>query len=228
MRNARPAGFSLFEILIAVAIVAILAVAVGIPVAKNLNQGKVARAQSDAKVIGNAILDFYKDVGQWPAQTDLDSNPEAFRLVGNYELGSGNEGISRGTDLATGSNTWASYGTPTTLTEQLIRNQSGNIHPLYNLSDKPHVSPGWNGPYIDQIPLDPWGRPYVVNIGYALPAVSGTITQENEYHNVMVLSAGKDGVFNTTFDARVYNEKADGDDVGFVILGARKFKRNQD
>ncbi len=228
MKSTRPAGFSLFEVLIAVAIVAILAVAVGIPVARNLNQGKVARAQSDAQVVGQAILNFYKDVGQWPAQTDLDSNPEAFRLVGNYELGGGNEGISRGTEKALGSNTWASFGATTTLTEQLIRNRSGNIDPLYKLSEKPHVDPGWNGPYMDKIPLDPWGRPFVINIGYALPSVAGSVTSENEYHNVMVLSAGKDGQFDTTFDTRAYNEKPEGDDIGFVILGARKFKRNQD
>ncbi len=225
MRNAHKAGFSLFEVLIAVAIVAILAVAVGVPVAKNLNQGKVARAQSDAGVIGNAILDFYKDVGQWPAQTDLDPNPEAFRLVGNYELGGGNAGISTGTDLAAGSHTWNSFGNTATLTEQLIRNRSGNIYPLYKESTKPHTDPGWNGPYLDKIPLDPWGRPFVVSIGYALPSISGTVTSENEYHNVLVLSSGKDGIFNTSFDSRVYNEKPDGDDIGFVVLGARKFQQ---
>ena len=228
MKNARKAGFSLFEVLIAVAIVAILSVAVGIPVAKNLNQGKISRAQSDAQVIGNSILDFYKDVGQWPAQTDLDASPEAFRLVGNYELGRGNEGIARGTDQALGSNTWASYGTTTTLTEQLIRNRSGNTYPLYKESEKPHTDPSWNGPYLDKIPLDPWGRPFVVNIGFALPSISGSVTSENEYHNVMVVSAGKNGLFETTFDSRAYNEKVDGDDIGFVILGARKFKHNEE
>lgn len=223
MRNVRRAGFSLFEILIAVAIVAVLAVAVGIPVAKNLNQGKTARAQSDARVIGNAILDFYKDVGQWPAQTDLDTKPEAFRLVGNYELGGGNAGIAAGTNAIAGSNTWSNFGISTTLTEQLIRNRVNNIHPLYKESNNPQASTGWNGPYMNQIPLDPWGRPFIVNIGYALPTVSGTVTASNEYHNVMVLSAGKDGLFSTTFDARSYNEKTGGDDIGFVILGASKF-----
>lgn len=224
MRNSRRAGFSLFEILIAVSIVAILAVAVGIPVAKSLNQGKISRAQSDTQVISNAILDFYKDVGQWPAQTDLDSNPEAFRLVGNYDIGGGDAGIASGTDLAAGSNTWASFGNTTTLTEQLIRNRSGNTYPLYKESQTPHVQPGWNGPYLDQVPLDPWGRPYVVSIGFALPTVSGTVTANNDYHNVLVLSAGKDGVFNTTLELSTYNEKPGGDDIGFVLLGARKYK----
>jgi prepilin-type N-terminal cleavage/methylation domain-containing protein len=224
MRNARRDGFSLFEVLIAVAIVAVLSVAVGIPVAKNLNQGKISRAQSDAQVIGNAVLDFYKDVGQWPAQTDLDANPEAFRLVGNFDLGTGNAGIPEGTDKAAGSHKWSSFGTTTTLTEQLIRNQSGEISTLYKTSEKPHEMPGWNGPYLDRIPIDPWGRPYMINIGFALPSVEGTITADNDYHTVMVLSAGKDGLYNTTFDAKTYNESPGGDDIGFVILGPRKFK----
>jgi prepilin-type N-terminal cleavage/methylation domain-containing protein len=225
MRNAHRAGFTLFEVLIAVAIVAVLAVAVGIPVAKNLNQGKMARAQSDARVIGNAILNFYKDVGQWPAQTDKDPNPEAFRLVGNYDLGGGNNGITAGTDAAVGSHTWSSFGNASTLTEQLIRNRVNNIHPLYKESDKPHMEPGWNGPYLDEVPLDPWGNPFIVSIGFALPALAGTVTADNEYHNVLVLSAGKDGRFNTSFDSKIYNEKPEGDDIGFVILGASKFKR---
>lgn len=224
MKNTRQAGFSLFEVMIAVAIVAILAVAVGVPVARNLNQGKVARAQSDAQVIGNAILDFYKDVGQWPAQTDLDPNPEAFRLVGNYELGRGDKGIPSGTNTAVGSQAWKSFGSASTLTEQLIRNSVPGIHPLYKESSNPQVTPGWNGPYLDQIPLDPWGHPFLVNIGYALPTVSGTVTAENDYHTVMVLSAGRDGVFNTSFDAKAYNEKPGGDDIGFVIRGPRKFQ----
>ncbi len=223
MRNARRDGFTIFEVLIAVAIVAILSVAIGIPVTKNLNQGKVSRAQSDAQVIGNAILDFYKDVGQWPTQTDLDASPEAFRLVGNYSLGKGNKGIPGGTDKAAGSKTWSSFGTATTMTEQLIRNQTGQISALYKTSEKPHEIPGWNGPYLDRIPLDPWGRPYIVNIGNALPAVEGTVTADNEYHAVMVISAGKDGLYNTTFDAKSYNEQPSGDDIGFVIRGPQKF-----
>ncbi len=217
-------GFTLFEVLIAVAIVAILAVAVGIPVAKHLNQGKTARAASDAQVIANAILDFYKDVGEWPAQMDADANPEAFRLVGNFEHGGGDSGIAAGSSAVTGASAWATFGASSTLTEQLIRNRVGNVYPLYKESANPHQEPGWNGPYLDRVPLDPWGRPFVVNIGFALPVIDGTVTALNEYHNVLVLSAGKDGIFETTFDLSVYNEKPGGDDIGYVINGARKFQ----
>lgn len=224
MRNRDRNGFSLFEVVVAVAIVAILAVAVAIPVVKNLNQGKTARAASDAKIIGNAILDFYKDVGQWPAQTDTDPSPEAFRLVGNFEMGGGDAGIAMGNSKVAGGKAWASYGISSTLTEQLIRNRVGTVYPLYKTSENPHKNPGWNGPYLDEVPLDPWGRPYVVNIGFALPTVDGTVTAQNPYHNVMVMSAGKDGVFNTTFDLNAMNEKPGGDDIGFVVHGATKFR----
>ncbi|PIE76384.1 hypothetical protein CSA17_02485 [bacterium DOLJORAL78_65_58] len=174
MLNEGRKGFTLFEVLIAVAIVALLAVAVGIPVAKNLNQGKTARAASDAQVIGNAILNFYKDVGQWPTQMDADASPEAFRLVGNFEQGGGDSGIATGNGRALGANAWATFGSSTTLTEQLIRNRVGNVYPLYKESANPHQTPGWNGPYLDRVPLDPWGRPYVVeqpggdDIGYVV------------------------------------------------------------
>jgi len=224
MQNQGRKGFTLFEVLIAVAIVAILAVAVGIPVAKNLNQGKTARAASDAQVIANAILDFYKDVGQWPAQMDADASPEAFRLVGNFDQGGGDSGIAAGSSQAPGAGAWATFGSSSTLTEQLIRNRAGQVYPLYKESQNPHQVPGWNGPYLDRVPLDPWGRPYVVNIGFALPAVEGTVTALNDYHNVLVLSAGKDGVFETAFDLSAYNEQPGGDDIGYVVHGARKFQ----
>jgi len=225
MNRTRRAGFSLFEVTVAVAIVAILAVAIGLPVMKNLNKGKVARAQSDARVIGNALMEFYKDTGQWPVQMDKDANPEVWRLVGNYELGGGNKGIPGGMENVKGAKTWSSFGNSATLTEQLIRNRSGQIHPLYVESRNPQVKPGWDGPYLNEVPLDPWGHPYLVNIGYALPAVSGTVTASNDYHNVMVLSAGQDGVFETTMDVKSYNEEPGGDDIGYTILGARKFIR---
>ena len=27
------------------------------------------------------------------------------------------------------------------------------------------MSPGWNGPYLDSVPLDPWGNPFVMRLG---------------------------------------------------------------
>ncbi len=208
-------GFTLLEIIIAVAIVAIMAVAIAPPLIKNLNEGKAARAQSDAKVIGTAILSFYKDTGRWPLQNDDDSAYDLTRLVGNEDLGGGNEGIPAGASGISGSGNWDSWGQPGTLNAQLIANAAGSVDPLYIESKNPHIKPGWNGPYLDSVPLDPWGNPYVVNIRF----VNSTVT-DYKRHNVMVLSAGPDGLFQTPFHSNTFDESIGGDDIGYIIRGS--------
>jgi prepilin-type N-terminal cleavage/methylation domain-containing protein len=224
MRTPNLRGFSLFEVVIAVALVALLAVAVAPPIMRSLNQGRVSRAQSDARVIGNALLNFYKDVGQWPVQTDRDPEPEVDRLVGNAGLGGGNKGIAGGDSQVKGARTWDSFGEPSSISHHLIRNHHGNIKPLYTVSERPFEEPGWNGPYLDTVPLDPWGHPFVVNICFTHPARSGHWSAYNEYHNIMVVSAGPNGLFETPFDPNEYPEELGGDDVGFVVRGATRFR----
>lgn len=214
-RNLGSKGFTLLEIIIAVAIVAIMAVAIAPPLIKNMNEGKVARAQSDAKVIANAILNFHKDTGTWPLQSDGDSPPDVTRLAGNLSLGGGNAGIPGGASGVSGSGNWDSWGQASSLTEQLITNAVGSVDPLYPESKRPHIQPGWNGPYLDSVPLDPWGNPYVVNIRFVNSAVN-----DYERHNVMVLSAGPDGVFSTPFSNNAHDEELGGDDVGYVVRSA--------
>jgi prepilin-type N-terminal cleavage/methylation domain-containing protein len=210
-------GFTLFEVIIAVALVAIMAVAIAPPLIRNLNEGKVSRAQSDARVIGEAVMAFYKDVGDWPVQDDGDAGYELSRLVGNASLGGGNSGIPDG--INSRSRQWRSRGRVGTLSNQLINNvnENGSSDPLYSESRTPHVRPGWNGPYLDSIPLDPWGNPYVINILYAR-------NDNNAYvqHNVMVISAGPNEVFETSFHDSRANEQIEGDDIGYVMRGAEQ------
>jgi prepilin-type N-terminal cleavage/methylation domain-containing protein len=150
-------GFTLFEVIIAVALVAIMAIAIAPPLIKNLNEGKVARAQSDAQVIGNAVQAFYKDVGDWPLQYDADAAYDTARLVGNASLGGGNVGLPRGADAT--SDAWRTRGAAAVLDNLLIFNRGGAGNtPLYPVSANPHARPGWNGPYLDRVPLDPWGK----------------------------------------------------------------------
>ncbi len=211
-RSTRNDGFTLFEVIIAVALVAIMAVAIVPPLIKNLNEGKVSRAQSDAQVIANSILQFYKDTGTWPLQNDADAAPDVTRLATNASLGGGNAGIPAGAAGVAGAGNWDSWGQASTITDQLIRNATDTVNPLYPESKNPHIKPGWNGPYLDSEPLDPWGKPFVVNIRYMNNAV-------NNYtrHSVMVLSAGPNGLFETTFQDAAFDEVIGGDDVGYVI-----------
>ncbi len=72
------------------------------------------------------------------------------------------------------------------------------------------------------MPLDPWGNSYVANIRYLdSGGVSGATTAEEENHAVFVLSAGANGLFETSFDdaTALANGGMGGDDVGWMLEG---------
>jgi hypothetical protein len=66
----------------------------------------------------------------------------------------------------------------------------------------------WLGPYLDEVPVDPWGRQYIVLCGAWWPGQSARGTA-----HAWVLSAGPDGILDTTSaDAELA-----GDDLGIEI-----------
>lgn len=70
----------------------------------------------------------------------------------------------------------------------------------------------WRGPYLQEpSPLDPWGRPFVVNV------IGGFGDGDGEqYRCVLVLSSGPNGRFDTDHLAGAGAAPA-GDDVGVVV-----------
>ena len=212
-------GFTLIEVIIAVALVAVMAAVIYPPMIRNLREGKTTRCKSDAQTIGLAIMEFYRDVGAWPVAESADP---VDRLVGNDRLGGGNAGIARGSQSVPGSDQWAISGTPSTLSAHLIRNRSAAVDTLWRITDNPAEAPGWHGPYLNSVPLDPWGRPYVINIRYGQAAVTGTLSENYDRHNMMVLSAGPNGLFETILSNADFDESIGGDDIGFVFHGAQR------
>ena len=213
-------GFTLIEVIIAVALVAIMAVAIAPPLVQNIRDGKVTRAQSDVGAIGMAVMNFYKDVGEWPVAvttTTID------RLVGNENLGGGEAGIPAGSTAVTGAGGWATAGNPSTLTAHLIKNKTATIDTIWPFSSNPIANPGWNGPYLSQENLDPWGNPYVINVRYGIPAVVGSGTENYDKHNLLVLSAGPNKMFETPLSDTAYDEEIGGDDVGFIVNRATRY-----
>lgn len=86
------------------------------------------------------------------------------------------------------SNDFAS-GSSTTILRFLSKNDFGGTQ--------------WNGPYMQEIAADPWGRAYLVNThGYF-----------SSSENVWVISAGPDGNVDTAPNAT----KPGGDDIGILI-----------
>ena len=61
-------SFTLIEMMVVVAIVAMLAVVLVVQVSRMIDKGKVSRAKGDVRSIANAILEYHNDVGTWPRQ----------------------------------------------------------------------------------------------------------------------------------------------------------------
>lgn len=175
-------GFTLIEVIVAIAVVAILAGIITPSVIKHIDDSKRARAQNDCLVIGSTIASFYKDVARMP-------NMNAAGAVGITLL------VSDG-NIPTGIAGWRTATTAATcdlLANQMSANtpkaQTTNVYPT--VATAPGSEFVWRGPYQASFPADPWGNRYAVNIGNMTsvnPALSNA---------VWVLSAGPDGIIQT-------------------------------
>lgn len=195
-------GFTLIEMVIVLAVVAILAAILTPTIVKNIEDSKKTKAAADVKVIGIAITTFYKDVGIWPADNDGD-------LDGNdlYALASTNGNGASGFSWET----WASGANGDTLQNQLITNSiKGNTAWFYNRSK-------WQGPYLSEDKQDPWGRKYYCNI---LVGFFGSGAYD--YTTMMVISSGKDGILQTPTGSANGSRaivNIDANDIGVTIYG---------
>lgn len=215
-RFTHRAGFTLMEVIIAVAVVAIMAGALTPLVIRHLESSKLARAQSESEVLANAILELYKDTGFWP--TTRADGPSG--TIGRLLSGS-NEATGAGPGAASGATRWATQGFERQLGDFLYWNNpdddvdsQAGTNANQAGQDYPTTGPqAWTGPYIPSYETnDPWGRAYVVNARY-LPGnqYNGTVR-----HKVMVLSAGPNGRWETSYSDTV-TEEIIGDDIGSVF-----------
>jgi prepilin-type N-terminal cleavage/methylation domain-containing protein len=208
-------GFTLIEIVIAVAIVAVFAAAISPMVFKHLEDAKVSKAQNETEAVSMAIMTLYKDVDHWPITNANGPSGTVDRVLSSNNVPSG-------TGPAAGSNAgnWGTYGLTKMLGDYLYYNNpddnssaNGNGQ-NQNSQDYPTSGPAaWEGPYLEEYSFDdPWGNAYVVNARY-FPA--GRYTG-NTRHKVLVLSAGPNGRWETDFNDGT-TEQIRGDDVGTLV-----------
>jgi prepilin-type N-terminal cleavage/methylation domain-containing protein len=210
------AGFTLIEIVIAVAIVAIFAAALSPMVFRHLEDAKLTKAQNESETIATAMLSYYKDTGAWPyTNANGPSGNAISRVISSTVLASG-----AGAGAAAGAAKWSTEGTAKRLGDYLYFNNPDNDSSAtgaradQNNQDWPTTGRGaWRGPYIDKYDVtDPWGRAYVVNTHFAPGgAYVGTVR-----HKVFVLSSGPNGTWETAWDDAT-SEEILGDDIGTVI-----------
>lgn len=187
------AGFTLVEVVVVIAVVALLAAIMTPLIAKNIDDAKIGRAENEAQVIAAAIGNFYKDVGRWPSMNASGAYNRVTTLV------SGNSSLA---GTAINSNGWVSSTSGATV--DFIENHLLNNTPKGTGAYPATGRSSWRGPYLNAAPLDPWGSPYMVNI-----AATNTSAAPLK---ALVISAGPNGVMDTVF-ATTRTTLAGGDDI---------------
>ncbi len=205
-------GFTLVEMVVVLAVVAILAAILVPTVAKNINDAKITRAANETQVIGAAIASFYKDLGRWPTANGAAANlPDALNIL-RGSLGNDATAAGAGTAGWLGAN-WDTFE------NHLVRNAPGaQGTPGANRYLTTGIEFVWRGPYINEIKTDPWGTRYYCNVQYFWnPAATNA---------VWVLTAGQDRVIRTGYTQNfltgtpALNNSAGtnpADDIGFRI-----------
>ena len=217
LRN-RPdrGGFTLMEIVIAVAIVAIFAAAISPMVFKHLEDAKLTRAQNESESLATAVLSYYKDTGAWPyTSADGPSGNAVTRVVSSANVTTG-----AGPGAGPGAANWGTQGTAKQLGDYLYYNNpdddtsaTGANADQANADWRITGRGAWRGPYVSSYQFDdPWGNAYVLNVNYAPGGNYGGTVR----HKVFVLSAGPDGQWQTPYN-NATAEDILGDDIGTVV-----------
>jgi prepilin-type N-terminal cleavage/methylation domain-containing protein len=198
-KKTNQQGFTLIEVIVAIAVVAILAGIITPSVIKHLDDSKRSRAQNDCLVIGSALGSFYKDIGRWPTMNAAGAATVVL-LVSQGNTPTIDTGVATWNTATTNANVdllsnHLSANTP--------KSQTANLYPV------PPNALAWQGPYQTDFPADPWGNRYAVNIGN----IAGNA--------VWVLSAGPDGKIQTAWSPAApavgTTLTASGDDIVYRI-----------
>jgi prepilin-type N-terminal cleavage/methylation domain-containing protein len=132
-------GFTLIELLVVVAIIGILAGIVLISLGGARESARVARARAEINQISKAVFMLELRTGEWP----------------------GHQTAGLVCTVACGDNEIPDDVVPPTDIPDLNDPEAGLTQ-----DDLAQPFPGWNGPYINQVPADPWGNPYFFDTDY--------------------------------------------------------------
>jgi prepilin-type N-terminal cleavage/methylation domain-containing protein len=180
-------GFTLIEVIVAIAVVAILAGVITPSVIKHLDDAKRARAANDCLVIGSAIGNFYKDVARMPNMNAAGA-PNLTLLVSQGNVPTQATGITQWNTATTAA---ACDLLSNHLSANTPKSQTANQYPTSGQFS-------WIGPYQADFPADPWGNRYAVNIGNSINNTNTALS-----YAVWVLSAGPNGTVETAYNPNV-------------------------
>lgn len=198
MTNKR--GFTLVEIVVVLAIIALLAAVLVPYIGRYLEDARIARAKSDVANIGSTIANFNRDMALYPVFADgtkLAKGDESLVVLYTSE----GDDPSVGTDMG-----WAADAEAGTnyekLENQLILNKpSGDAAKAYPTSGKTYV---WKGPYTAEFKPDPWGNKYLV---------STEGLKSGNTKRAFVISAGPNRTLDTNISQTTLDVTVGSDDI---------------
>jgi prepilin-type N-terminal cleavage/methylation domain-containing protein len=199
-------GFTLIELAVVLAIIAVLAAVLTPLVSGYIDQARTARAQADVRTIADAIKLYNRDTGRWPiydnnADYVADNAPQS-----NAKLEFATAAGTSGTLPQAGSG-WALGATVATSTLESYMNNDRS-----GAGSAAFPKAGFRGPYVGAVDTDPWGHQYLLNAGnlrYKSP---------NNGNHAYVISAGPNGNLETSRDVpTTQGLSAGGDDIIAVI-----------
>ena len=200
----RPSGLTLIEVVVVLAVVVVLS-SIAVPMVSGyLQDGRRQRAEADVRMLAAALTQFYKDNGCYPARYQSNNNLLSVLCTGRAIPGANPWAAAH--PFAT----WSMAACSGDVMDNHLRTNTpqGEARNAYPIT----AAARWRGPYLSApAPLDPWGRPYVVNV---ISSWSGSATQ---YKRLYLLSAGPNGTIDTSGLART-NDDIGGDDIGVVLI----------
>lgn len=201
---ARQRGFTLVDVIVVLSVVLLLT-GIAVPMLSGyMEDGRRVRAESEIDTIAAALMRMNKDTGLHPTRNGSGSGDQVHVLFSGPTMPTANP--------FTGGHQWVTWAMNATRGDLLDNHlnlnrpqgQSAGAYPTKG-------SAAWRGPYCaGSTPLDPWGRPYVVNV------IASFSPHATNHKRMWVLSAGPNGRIDTPAASTAATELA-GDDIGRMI-----------
>ncbi len=192
-------GFTLIELILVVAVVAILAAILVPTVFSILDESSVTKGTADVKAIAGATVKFRKDLGEFPTrQSDADAE------VNLIYSGTTAPAVTDFTpSAAAGPFDCTTVGNCESFVFPFVTNSPSGAGVAYSTTGKKQ----WKGPYLSENPTDDFGTPYITYVRRLQRA--GGFTTERAW----VVFAGENKLYETTPG----HTSAQGDDIVFLI-----------
>ena len=186
-------GFTLIEVIVVLAVIAILAAVLTPMIIGYISDAKSRAAQSDVKTIAAAVSSFNKDMKDWPIWAVGTARMATDTKYDGLQSNDGNTPAVSGITIPDSIDF---------IDDHLVTNTQA--YPITGRSK-------WAGPYLETVKQDPWGNKYYIDVKGLQPATVGGFTV------VWAASAGPNKTLETAFGQAGPSIAIGGDDVVFRI-----------